>query len=139
MSEQERGVPLPNATGRGAKILICDDEQAIVRLLRANLESQGYDVETAKDGRDCLEKVRGSVPDLIVLDVMMPYIDGIEVLKSLRRHPETEHLPVIMLTSKSQDEDLLAGYRTGADFYLTKPFNPVELVSVVKRLLAAHT
>jgi len=117
--------------------MVCDDEQAIVRLLQANLESQGFEVVTARDGRECLGKVKASHPDMVVLDVMMPYVDGIEVLRYLRRHPETEHTPVIMLTSKSQDEDVLAGYRTGADFYLTKPFNPIELLTVVHRLLAA--
>jgi len=137
MSHIEEDAQPPTKAGRPAKIVICDDEQAILRLLQANLESQGYEVISAKDGRDCLAKLREMTPDLVILDVMMPYIDGLEVLKFLRRHPETEHLPVVMLTSKSQDEDLLAGYRTGADFYLTKPFNPMELLTVVNRLLAA--
>ncbi|MGM3262669.1 response regulator, partial [Klebsiella pneumoniae] len=74
-------------------------------------------------------------PQLVVLDVMMPYMDGFEVLKNLRRDAETESLPVIMLTAKAQDKDVFEGYHYGADMYLTKPFNPMELVTFVKRIL----
>ena len=89
---------------------------------------------TAFDGKEGLEKVRSEKPGLLVLDVMMPYMDGFEVLKSLRRDPETENLPVIMLTAKAQDKDVFEGYHYGADMYLTKPFNPMELISFVKRI-----
>lgn len=116
------------------KILVCDDERHIVRLIQVNLERQGYNVVTAYDGREGLEKVKSEKPDLCVLDVMMPYMDGFEVLKSLRRDPETESVPVIMLTAKAQDKDVFEGYAYGADMYLTKPFNPAELVSFVKRI-----
>ncbi len=116
------------------KILVCDDERHIVRLIQVNLERQGYQVLTAYDGKEGLEKVRSEKPDLLVLDVMMPYMDGFEVLKALRREPETEALPVIMLTAKAQDKDVFEGYHYGADMYLTKPFNPMELVSFVKRI-----
>ncbi|MGE0002316.1 MAG: response regulator transcription factor [Fimbriimonadaceae bacterium] len=116
------------------KILVCDDERHIVRLIQVNLEKQGYQVVTAYDGKEGLEKVKAEKPDLLVLDVMMPYMDGFEVLKSLRREPETESLPVIMLTAKAQDKDVFEGYHYGADMYLTKPFNPMELVSFVKRI-----
>ncbi len=116
------------------KILVCDDERHIVRLIQVNLEKQGWVVVTAYDGKEGLEKIRSEKPDLCVLDVMMPYMDGFEVLKSIRREPETEGLPVIMLTAKAQDKDVFEGYHYGADMYLTKPFNPAELVSFVKRI-----
>jgi two-component system alkaline phosphatase synthesis response regulator PhoP/two-component system response regulator VicR len=116
------------------KVLVCDDERHIVRLIQVNLERQGYTVVTAFDGKEGLEKVRTEKPNIVVLDVMMPYMDGFEVLKALRREPETENLPVIMLTAKAQDKDVFEGYHYGADMYLTKPFNPMELVTFVKRI-----
>ncbi len=119
------------------KVLVCDDERHIVRLIQVNLEKQGYQVVTAYDGKDGLEKIRAEKPDLVVLDVMMPYMDGFEVLKTLRKEPETENLPVIMLTAKAQDKDVFEGYHYGADMYLTKPFNPIELVSFVKRIASS--
>jgi two-component system alkaline phosphatase synthesis response regulator PhoP/two-component system response regulator VicR len=120
--------------GMPLKVLVCDDERHIVRLIQVNLERQGYTVVTAFDGKDGLEKVKLEKPDLMVLDVMMPYMDGFEVLKALRREPEYEALPVIMLTAKAQDKDVFEGYHYGADMYLTKPFNPMELVSFVNRI-----
>jgi two-component system alkaline phosphatase synthesis response regulator PhoP len=119
------------------KILVCDDERHIVRLIQVNLERQGYEVVTAFDGKEGLEKIRSEKPNMVVLDVMMPYMDGFEVLKTLRREPETESLPVIMLTAKAQDKDVFEGYHYGADMYLTKPFNPMELVAFVKRIADA--
>ncbi len=121
------------------KILVCDDERHIVRLIQVNLERQGYQVVTAYDGKEGLEKIRAEKPNLVVLDVMMPYMDGFEVLKTLRREPEFESLPVIMLTAKAQDKDVFEGYHYGADMYLTKPFNPIELVTFVKRIAAGGT
>lgn len=117
------------------KILVCDDERHIVRLIQVNLERQGWEVVTAFDGKEGLEKIKSEKPNLVVLDVMMPYMDGFEVLKSLRREPDTEALPVIMLTAKAQDKDVFEGYHYGADMYLTKPFNPMELVTFVKRII----
>lgn len=116
------------------KILVCDDERHIVRLIQVNLEKIGYQVVTAYDGKEGLEKIKAERPNLVVLDVMMPYMDGFEVLKSLRKDPEFMDLPVIMLTAKAQDKDVFEGYHYGADMYLTKPFNPVELVTFVKRI-----
>lgn len=120
-----------------AKVLVCDDERHIVRLIQVNLEKSGYQVVTAYDGKEGLEKIRSEKPNLVVLDVMMPYMDGFEVLKSLRREPETEQLPVVMLTAKAQDKDVFEGYHYGADMYLTKPFNPQELLTFVKRILSS--
>jgi two-component system alkaline phosphatase synthesis response regulator PhoP/two-component system response regulator VicR len=121
------------------KILVCDDERSIVRLIQVNLERQGWSVVTAYDGKEGLEKIKSEKPDIIVLDVMMPYMDGFEVLKNLRREPETQNLPVVMLTAKAQDKDVFEGYHFGADVYLTKPFNPMELVTFIKRILQSGT
>lgn len=118
------------------KILVCDDERSIVRLIQVNLERQGWEVVTAYDGKEGLEKIMSEKPDICVLDVMMPYMDGFEVLKNLRREPSTQKLPVVMLTAKAQDKDVFEGYHYGADVYLTKPFNPMELVTFIKRIIA---
>jgi two-component system alkaline phosphatase synthesis response regulator PhoP/two-component system response regulator VicR len=116
------------------KILAVDDERHIVRLVQVNLERAGYEVITAYDGKDALEKVASEQPDLVVLDVMMPYMDGFEVLQNLRKNQSTRELPVIMLTAKAQDADVFRGWQSGVDCYLTKPFNPMELISFVKRI-----
>jgi len=116
------------------KILAVDDEKAIVRLVQVNLEREGYEVVTAYDGREALEKVASERPDLVVLDVMMPYMDGFEVLQQLKKDPNTRDIPVIMLTAKAQDADVFRGWQSGVDCYLTKPFNPMELKAFVKRV-----
>lgn len=116
------------------KILAVDDERHIVRLIQVNLERAGYEVVTAYDGREALKKIAEERPDLVVLDVMMPYMDGLETLKQIRSNPELRELPVIMLTAKAQDQDVFVGYSSGADIYLTKPFNPMELLTFVKRI-----
>ncbi|HLV80250.1 MAG TPA: response regulator [Chthonomonadaceae bacterium] len=120
------------------KILAVDDEPSIVRLIQINLEKQGYQVITAYDGKEALEKVASEHPDMVVLDVMMPFMDGFEVLRTLRKEPATRELPVIMLTAKAQDADVYTGYKDGADSYLTKPFNPRELISFVQRIFAGQ-
>ncbi len=116
------------------KILAVDDERHIVRLVQVNLERAGYEVVTAFDGKEALEKVESEQPDLVVLDVMMPYMDGFEVLQNLRKNQSTRDLPVIMLTAKAQDADVFRGWQSGVDCYLTKPFNPMELIAFVKRI-----
>jgi len=116
------------------KILAVDDEKHIVRLVQVNLERHGYTVVTAFDGKEALEKVQTEHPDLIVLDVMMPYMDGFEVLQNLKKDQSTRDIPVIMLTAKAQDADVFKGWQSGADCYLTKPFNPMELIMFVKRI-----
>ena len=119
------------------RILAVDDEPNIVRLIQVNLERQGYQVETANNGAQALEKIRASRPDLVVSDVMMPEMDGFELLRSIRADARLADLPVIMLTAKAQDVDVMRGYSGGADMYLTKPFNPIELLNFVKRILAS--
>lgn len=120
------------------KILTCDDERNIVRLIQVNLERQGYDVVTAYNGRECLEVVEREHPDLIVLDLMMPEMHGFEVLEVLKKNPETAQIPVIMLTARTQDQDVLKGWQAGVECYLTKPFNPIELITFIKRIFAVE-
>ena len=119
------------------KILACDDEASILRLVQANLERGGYQVVTAMDGREALRQVERERPDLVILDVMMPYEDGFGVLQEIRRRPDTRDLPVILLTAKYSDTDALRGWQEGADSYLTKPFNPEELLTFVGRIFEA--
>ncbi len=116
------------------KILVVDDERHIVRLVEVNLARAGYDVVSAYDGVEALEKVKSEKPDMIVLDVMMPRMDGFEVLKRLQADPETQDIPVIMLTAKAQDADIFRGWSSGVSSYLTKPFNPRELLTFVERI-----
>ena len=117
------------------RILAVDDEPNIVRLIQVNLMRQGYEVETANNGVEALAKIRANRPDLLVSDVMMPEMGGFELLKNIRMDAALESLPVIMLTAKTQDKDVMEGYSHGADMYLTKPFNPAELLQFVKRIL----
>jgi len=122
----------------GKKIMAVDDERHIVRLIQVNLERSGFQVITAFDGPEALRKVETDRPDVIVLDVMMPKMDGFEVLKRLQANPETRNIPVIMLTAKAQDADVFRGWSSGVSAYLTKPFNPLELITFVKRILSGR-
>lgn len=126
------------AADQRKRVLVVDDERHIVRLVQVNLERQGYEVLTAYDGVECLEKAKSQQPDLIILDVMMPRMDGFEALQRLKTDPETSHIPVIMLTARAQDRDVLQGYQYGADLYLTKPFSPMELLSLVRRVFESQ-
>lgn len=116
------------------KILVVDDERPIVRLVQVNLEHAGYEVVAAYDGKEALEKVEQEKPDLIILDVMMPQMDGFEVMQRLQANPKTRDIPVIMLTAKAQDADVFRGWQSGVTLYLTKPFSPFELISFVRRI-----
>ena len=120
------------------KILAVDDERHIVRLVQINLLKEGYEVVTANNGREALEKMALEKPDLVVLDVMMPEMDGFEALEKMKSNPETANIPVIMLTAKAQDADVFSGWQKGADLYLTKPFNPTELLTFVKRIFSSQ-
>ena len=120
------------------RVLVVDDEIGIVRLIQVNLERQGYQVETAGNGAEALAKIRRERPNLLVLDVMMPEMNGFELLTSIRSDPALADLPVIMLTAKAQDADIFKGYQLQADMYLTKPFNPAELITFAKRILSSH-
>ena len=115
-----------------AKILIIDDEESILNLVTAYLRPEGYTLETARDGRRGLHLAQTFQPDLIVLDIMLPQIDGLEILSRLRRESDVY---VIMLTAKNEETDKIVGLSVGADDYLTKPFSPRELVARIKAAL----
>jgi len=115
------------------KILVVDDEQSIVTLLKYNLETAGYIVEVAYDGEEALKKVETEQPELIVLDVMLPKKDGIEVCKTIRS--DKNLVPILMLTAKDDEFDRVLGLELGADDYMTKPFSPREVVARVKAIL----
>lgn len=114
------------------KILVVDDEAKIVELVRLYLERDGYGVVTASDGRMAIERARREKPDLVVLDIMLPQVDGLEVCRTLRRE---SGVPIIMLTARDEDSDKLIGLELGADDYITKPFSPREVVARVKAVL----
>jgi DNA-binding response OmpR family regulator len=114
------------------RIMVVDDEERMVRFIRLNLEHDGFQVTEAFNGTQAINKVRSSLPDLILLDIMMPDIDGFEVLKIIR---EVSSVPVIMLTAKGEEDDRVRGLELGADDYITKPFSPRELVSRVRAVL----
>lgn len=116
-------------------ILVVDDETHIQELVRFNLEKEGYQVEVAGDGPSAVDLAVRLSPDLIVLDLMLPGMDGLEVCRKLHRNPDTEDLPIIILTAKSEEIDKVLGLEMGADDYMTKPFSPRELVARVKARL----
>ena len=115
-----------------AKILVVDDEKLLVKGMKFNLENEGYEVECAYDGAAAVELARTRAFDLLILDVMMPEVDGLEACMRIR---EFSNVPIIMLTAKSEDADKLMGFECGADDYLTKPFNILELKARVRALL----
>ena len=117
------------------KILVVDDEPDALDLIQYNLKAAGFDVVTAADGEEALRKARATQPNLVILDVMLPEVDGLEVCKTLRREPVTAAIPIIMLTAKAGEIDRVLGLELGADDYVTKPFSPRELVLRVKALL----
>jgi two-component system phosphate regulon response regulator PhoB len=118
-----------------ADILIVEDEAALVELLRYNLDKSGFATRVATDGEEALAKIDDRVPDLVLLDWMLPGISGIEICRRLRRRPETARLPIIMLTARTEEADRLRGLETGADDYVSKPFSVAELVARAKGLL----
>jgi len=115
-----------------SRILVVDDERNIVQLTRLYLSKEGFEVDTAYDGNQALEKVHSHHPDLIVLDIMMPEMDGLSVCRELRK---TSNVPIIILTARTDDVDKVVGLEIGADDYVTKPFNPRELVARIKAVL----
>ena len=122
------------------KVLVVDDEPDVIELVQYNLEQAGFDVETAADGKQGLAKVRSAAPDLILLDLMLPEMDGLEVCRILRGDLSTAYIPIIMLTAKAAEVDRVVGLELGADDYVTKPFSPRELLlRIKKQLQRAHT
>ncbi|MEU4510556.1 response regulator [Nonomuraea bangladeshensis] len=118
------------------KVLVVDDDEVIRQLIAVNLNLEGFEVETATDGQDCLDRVRDVKPDVITLDVMMPRLDGWSTAEKLRAEPDTSHIRVVLVTARAQDDDRRRGLGIGVDAYLTKPFDPAELIEVVRELAA---
>ncbi|HOJ00548.1 MAG TPA: response regulator transcription factor [Anaerolineaceae bacterium] len=123
---------MSSTVSSNTKILVIEDEERMARFVRLNLEQDGFQVNEALTGREGLDKLRTFMPDLILLDIMLPDLDGFELLKMIR---EIDTVPVIMLTAKGEEEDKVRGLELGADDYITKPFSPRELVSRVKAVL----
>jgi two-component system alkaline phosphatase synthesis response regulator PhoP len=117
------------------RILVVDDEIYIVHILDFSLGMEGYEVLTALDGEQALEKARAEKPDLIVLDIMMPKLDGYETCKRLKADPEIKDVPVILLSAKGRNVDQKIGFEVGADDYITKPFSPRKLVERINAIL----
>jgi len=121
-------------TARAPRVLVVDDDDVIRQLITVNLELEGFEVHTAVDGQDCLDKVKDVAPDVVTIDVMMPRLDGWDTAAALRADPETAHLKLVLLSARAQEADKARGDGIGVDAYLTKPFDPDELVETVRRL-----
>ncbi|MFC1537957.1 response regulator transcription factor [Candidatus Latescibacterota bacterium] len=117
------------------KIVLAEDEAHIARLITFKLEREGYEIHWAADGGSALEKVREVIPDLVLLDIMMPVMDGYEVLKHIKEEDSLKDIPVIMLTAKSQEQDIIKGFNLGSEDYIVKPFKPAELAARIKKIL----
>ncbi len=116
-------------------ILVVEDEEAIRELVRYNLNREGYSVQEAESGEQALQFTKNKLPDLVILDLMLPEIDGLEVCKRLKSDTRTQHIPIVMLTAKGEEADIVTGLELGADDYITKPFSPRVLVARVRALL----
>ncbi len=118
------------------RVLVVDDDEVIRQLIAVNLQLEGFEVATAVDGQDCLEKVLDVRPDVITLDVMMPRLDGWVTAIRLREDPGTAHIRVVMITARAQEHDVRRGHEIGVDAYVTKPFDPNQLIQTVRKLAA---
>ncbi|MFW6113862.1 MAG: response regulator transcription factor [Actinomycetota bacterium] len=118
-------------------LLVVDDDPMVTRLVRINLELEKFEVDEAWDGKTAMRMIDEGRPDLLILDIMMPQMDGWEILQKLREDPAVADLPTVLLTAKVQDEDIARGWRMGADGYITKPFNPVNLADSLREILSA--
>jgi len=117
------------------KVLVVDDDEVIRQLIAVNLNLEGFEVATATDGQDCLDRVLDVRPDVVTLDVMMPQLDGWTTAQRLRDDEATRHIKVVLITARAQDDDKRRGREIGVDAYLTKPFDPAELIEVVRDLV----
>ena len=122
-------------SGDRHKILITDDDPVIIELLQVNLGFEGYDVITASDGLEAVERAGRELPDLVILDIMMPRMDGWTARAELLKDPRTAEIPVIFLSARAQQADLRKGYEAGVAAYITKPFEPVELLDLIEQIL----
>ena len=119
------------------RVLVVDDDEVIRQLIAVNLQLEGFEVATAVDGRDCLDKVAEVAPDVITLDVMMPRLDGWVTAVKLRENPATRDIRVVLITARAQDYDIRRGREIGVDAYITKPFAPDDLIRTVRELVGA--
>ncbi len=117
------------------RLLVVDDEVNLLRAVAATLRAEGYEVTTARSGREALMQVAKAVPDLIVSDIRMPRMDGYQLARSLRDSPRTSLVPIVFLSAKGEMEDRVEGFRTGVDAYITKPFEPEELLAIIRNIL----
>lgn len=119
----------------GQRVLVVDDDPVILRLLEVNFEMEGYEVLSATDGEEAVRRALEERPDLMVCDIMMPNVNGLEVVERLRADERTRSMPIVLLSAKAQANEIQKGLEVGADEYLTKPFDPLELVERVQALL----
>ena len=124
-----------NNLGQRSKILIVDDEVDFLKILKLRLEANGYEVTTALDGQEALEKIKSENPNVVILDIMLPKLNGEEVCRGIRRDPVFNKIPIIMLTGKDTDVDHIVGRVIGADIYLTKPCDSEKLIGAIKKVL----
>jgi len=125
-------------SGTRHKILITDDDPVIIELLQVNLEFEGYDVVSAGDGQEAVAKAAEHLPDLVILDIMMPRMDGWTARAELLKNPRTAEIPVIFLSARAQQADLRKGNESGVAAYVTKPFEPVELLDLIAEVLSGN-
>lgn len=118
----------------GCRVLVVDDSEVLRKIVGFNLTKEGFTVEEAKDGVEALEKMKSQKPDLVILDIMMPNLNGFEVLKRMRSDPEMSNVPVIILTAKGGESDAKTALQYGANGFLTKPFSPLKLIEEVRRV-----
>ena len=134
----EEAKPMTDSNSPAGKrnIMVVDDNPDIVAIAKTILEANGYVVQTANSGRELFSHLEEQKPDLIFLDVMMPHMSGLEVLTRLKETPDLSSIPVILLTAKVQYKDVLSGYKLGADYYITKPFNKTQLINGINFILS---
>jgi two-component system phosphate regulon response regulator PhoB len=121
------------------RILVVDDEEDLLELINYNLTKEGYQVRCVTSGEDAINDAKSTLPDLIVLDLWLPSVDGLDVCRQLKNDPKTQHIPIVMLTAKSSEADVVAGLELGADDYITKPFSPRVLLARIRAALRRRT
>ena len=126
------------AVPKPIRLLAVDDDPVILNLLKVNFELDGFDVLTAADGQEALDTAQAEKPDVVLLDIMMPKLSGLEVTKALKADTATKGIPIMLLSAKAQEADVDAGMKIGADAYVTKPFDPIDLVQRVHDLVRSH-
>jgi two-component system alkaline phosphatase synthesis response regulator PhoP/two-component system response regulator VicR len=124
---------------RGKQVLVAEDEASVVRLIRFLLEGEGFKVTSVANGVECLQAINETRPDLLILDIMMPVMDGFQTLSILKGNADTKDIPVIILSARKEEKDIFRGLFDGADSYLTKPFPAMSLLAAVKRILAVKS